>query len=101
MVRPQEGQIRRRCFSSSMCFFRPAKHIVQPTAIIRATSTATCGSSVIGVRPSSRSPSRVGMCPKIQLPTPAVGYVGVELGGREVGVAEHLLHAAEVGAPLE
>src|ERR687891_1029338 len=93
--------MRRRLLNSSMCFFRPAKHIVQPTAIISATTTASCGSSVIGVRPSSRRPSRVGMCPKVQLPTPAVRYVRVQLGGREVGMAEHLLDAAEVGAALE
>src|SRR5918996_4801554 len=93
--------MRRRLLNSSMCFFSPAKHIVQPTAIISATTTASCGSSVIGVRPSRRRPSRVGMCPKIQLPTPAVRYVCVQLGGREVGVAEHLLDAPKIGAALE
>ena len=38
---------------------------------------------------------------EIQLPTPPIGYVGVELGRGEVGVAEHLLDGAEVGAALE
>ena len=28
-------------------------------------------------------------------------HVGVDLGGGEVGVAEHLLHRAQVGAALE
>src|SRR5829696_9771309 len=38
---------------------------------------------------------------EVQLPTPPIGYVGVELCGGEVGVAEHLLDAAQVGATLE
>src|SRR4051794_4241901 len=38
---------------------------------------------------------------EIQLPTAPIGYVRVELGGREVGVAEHLLDAPEVGTALE
>ena len=37
----------------------------------------------------------VGLAPAL------VGDVGVDLGGREVGVAEHLLDAAQVGAALE
>jgi hypothetical protein len=31
---------------------------------------------------------------EVQLATSPIGYVGVELGGREVGMAEHLLDAA-------
>ena len=38
---------------------------------------------------------------EVQLPTAAIGYVRVQLGRGEVGVAEHLLDAAEVGAALE
>ena len=38
---------------------------------------------------------------EIQLAPPPIGYVRVELGRGEVGVAEHLLNAAEVGAALE
>ena len=38
---------------------------------------------------------------EVQLATPTVGYVRVQLGRREVSVAEHLLDAAEVGAALE
>src|SRR5919197_4248819 len=38
---------------------------------------------------------------EVQLAPAPVGYVGVELGGGEVGVAEHLLDTAEVGAALE
>ena len=37
----------------------------------------------------------------VQLAAPPIGYVGVELGRREVGVAQHLLHASEVRAALE
>ena len=38
---------------------------------------------------------------EIQLATAPIGYVRVELCRGEVGVAEHLLDAAEVGASLE
>src|SRR5437660_9296837 len=38
---------------------------------------------------------------EIQLSTAAVGYVRVQLGRREVGMAEHLLNGAKVGAALE
>ena len=38
---------------------------------------------------------------EIGLATALVGDVRIELGGAEVGVAEHLLHAAQVGAALE
>jgi hypothetical protein len=37
----------------------------------------------------------------IQLAATPIGYVRVQLGGREVGVAEHLLHTAEVRAAFE
>src|SRR5438046_3235083 len=43
----------------------------------------------------------VGVRSEVQLTTPPIGYVGVELGGCEVGVAEHLLDGAQVGSPLE
>ena len=46
-------------------------------------------------------PSRVRVRVKIQLAPPPIGYVRVELGRRQVGVAEQLLNAAQVGAPLE
>ena len=38
---------------------------------------------------------------EVQLPAAPVGYVCVELGRGEVGVAEHLLDAPQVGAALE
>ena len=38
---------------------------------------------------------------EVEVAPPPVRDVRVQLGGGEVGVAEHLLHAAEVGAALE
>ena len=43
----------------------------------------------------------MGMRSEVQLAPASIGYVRVELGGREIGVAEHLLDAAQVGAALE
>ena len=53
-------------------------------------------------RPSSSLPAprvRVGL--EVGLPPAAVGDVRVDLGRAQVGVAEHLLHAPQVGAALE
>ena len=44
---------------------------------------------------------RVGVRLEVQLPSPPIGYVRVQLRRREVGMAEHLLNGAEVGAALE
>ena len=38
---------------------------------------------------------------EVQLSPPAIGYVGVQLRRSEIGVPEHLLDGAQVGAPLE
>src|SRR5207302_4270531 len=46
-------------------------------------------------------PARMRMRSVVQLPPPSIGYAGVELGRGEVGVPEHLLYGAEVGAALE
>src|SRR4051812_2712111 len=43
----------------------------------------------------------MGMRLEIQLASPPIGYVGVELGGGEVGVAEHLLDRAKVGSAFQ
>jgi hypothetical protein len=37
----------------------------------------------------------------VQLAAASIGYVRIQLGGREVGVAEHLLDAPQVGAAFE
>src|SRR3954470_1236257 len=65
-------------------------------------SSETCGSSVvIGGLLEWIAPPRMWVRAEVQLPSASIGYVGVELRRREVGVAEHLLHRAQVGAPLE
>jgi hypothetical protein len=38
---------------------------------------------------------------EIQLPTALVGYVRVELGGREIGMTEHFLNRSQVCSSLE
>src|SRR5262245_25659711 len=38
---------------------------------------------------------------EVQLPTSAIGYVGVELGGRGVGVRKNLLDRSQFGAPFQ
>jgi hypothetical protein len=43
----------------------------------------------------------VGVRPEIQLSTAPIGYVGVELRGGQIRVAEHLLNRAQIGAALE
>jgi hypothetical protein len=37
----------------------------------------------------------------IQLPTAPIGYVRIELGSRQIGMSEHFLNGAEVGAAFE
>ena len=107
MCRPQEGHARRPRFGSNRCFFRPLKYIVQPTPIMEATSTVVCGSGVVGLCPPSRRASlrssgvRMGVRLEVQFAAAPVGYVRVQLRGREVGVAEHLLDASEVCPALE
>jgi len=49
----------------------------------------------------SCSSSSVGMGLEIQLPTTLVGYVGVELGGRKIGMAEHFLNGSQISSSLE
>src|SRR3954470_12516197 len=41
------------------------------------------------------------MRPVVQLATARIGYVRIELGRRQIRVAEHLLDGAEVGAALQ
>src|SRR5581483_9857066 len=38
---------------------------------------------------------------EVQLAATPIGYVRVELGGRQIGVPEHFLNRTEVGAALE
>jgi hypothetical protein len=41
------------------------------------------------------------MCSEVQLAAAPIGYVGVELGRRQVGVPEHFLDRAQVGSAFE
>src|SRR2546423_14117442 len=38
---------------------------------------------------------------EVQLSTPSIGYVGIELGRGEIGVSEHLLNRSKIGSTLE
>src|SRR5947208_10459800 len=43
----------------------------------------------------------MGVRLEVQLASPAIGYVRVQLRRREIGMAEHLLDGTQVGASLE
>jgi hypothetical protein len=62
-------------------------------------NSSTCGS--IDTFLLRQLSSGMWMCPVVQLATPRIGYVGVDLGRRHVGVAQHLLDGAQVGAALQ
>jgi hypothetical protein len=47
------------------------------------------------------APPRVRMRLEVQLAAAAIGYVGVELRCREIGMTEHFLNTSQVGAALE
>jgi len=94
-MRPHDGHVLRRRRHSSALFCRPACVISHPAASVAITSIAMCRVSIAGLL------LRVGMRLEIQLAPPPIGYVGVQLGGREIGVSEHLLHGAQIGAALQ
>lgn len=48
-----------------------------------------------------RSPASVWVRSVVQLPAPPIGYVGVELCRRQIGMSQHFLNGAEIGAALE
>ena len=103
--RPQDGQTRRRFLRSSAFFCRPAMVISQPAEsvpMIKITRCSAMGIAVLSrVSESSNLLARVRMRLEVQLAAAAIGYVGVELGRGEIGVPEHLLDGAEVGAAFE
>src|SRR6188508_2454471 len=71
-------------------------------AIVRAAAVARSGSIVIRRHSfGGRTSARMWMRSEVQLPSPSIGYVGVELRRGEVGVAEELLDAPQIGAALE
>ena len=102
--------MRARFFDSSIRFFRPVATIVQPIAAV-PTIDISCGSRAIPrYRQETaelkrlrrlRRAARVRVRGEVRLPAAPVGDVRVALGRGEVGVPEHLLHGAEVGAALE
>src|SRR5262249_33737556 len=72
----------------------------------RIASSAMCGARCMDVAcPSAgrliTAPPGMWMRLEIQLSTASIGYVGVQLGRREVGVPEHLLDGSQVGASLQ
>jgi hypothetical protein len=82
-----------------MFFASPAFIISHAAAETSITISSTCGS--IDTMLLGCSTSGVWMRLVVQLATTPIGYVGIELGRGEIGVAEHLLDGAEVGAALE
>jgi hypothetical protein len=81
----------RRRFRSRTFFASPACSISQAAPDASAMNSSTCGSigNLVVLSPLA---ARVRMCSKVQLPTAPVGYVGVELGSREIGMPEHFLN---------
>src|SRR5215471_2998220 len=45
--------------------------------------------------------TRVGVSLEVQLPSPPIGYVRVELCRRQIGMSEHFLNRSQVGAAFE
>lgn len=96
---PHEGQATLRRLSSSAFFARPAFVINQALTAISISIASMCGSIATHFRRFDSL--RMGMRSEVQLPAPPIGYVGVQLGRRQIRVAEHLLDGAEVGSALE
>ena len=90
---------------SSSCLKTPDSIISQPAPVV-TNNAISCGARCMSVllhRTGMRnlSAARVRVRVEVGLAPAPVGDVRVDLGRREVGVAEHLLDAAEVGAALE
>ena len=79
--RPQEGHTERLRFSSSAFLDSPAFIISHAAADARAMKSSTCG-SIDNLFLSGDSSAGVGVRPVVQLPTPPIGYVGIELSRR-------------------
>jgi hypothetical protein len=85
-------------FISSAFLASPALIISHAAADARAIRSSTCGSSCNLFLRGSAAPVRVRL--EIQLPTTLVGYVGVELCRREIGMSEHFLNRSQVCSSL-
>src|SRR5581483_10348439 len=91
-----------------MFFSIPDSIISQPAPVVSAITTrywrCVCTSPLLhppALRNLAVAPPRVRVSLEVGVAPATVGHVQVDLRGREVGVAEHLLDAAEVGAALE
>ena len=99
--------MRRRRFHSSAFFCTPATVIISRRRGCRdeqsdgAEDRLRHRRAFLPFGELRNAAARVRMRLEVQLAAPPIGYVGVELGRREVGVAEHLLDAPEIGAALE
>ncbi len=69
--------------------------LVEPTLGVRARGPRAA------LALAGRSPACMGVRLEVRLPATPVGHVCVELGCRQIRVAEHLLDATQVGAALE
>jgi hypothetical protein len=84
---------------SSAFFASPAFVISHAAADARTKKSSTCGSiDNLFLRCSLVS---VGVRLEIQLPAPPIGYVGVQLGCRKIGMSQHFLNGSEVGSAFE
>ena len=107
MRRPHEGQFRERVFHSSALLWIPEAIMRKPMRGVTASSARTCRSRLILRRlfPSggrgNTGTTRVRVRLEVEVAAAAVGDVRVQLGRGEIGVPEHLLDAAQVGAPFE
>jgi hypothetical protein len=85
-------------FGSRTFFEIPAFIISHPAPDAMPISSTTCGSmNTVCLRGSAS----VRVRSVVQRPTTPIGYVGIELRGRKIGVAEHLLNRTEVRAALQ
>src|SRR3954467_13461456 len=87
--------MRRRRRSSRAFLLRPAFTIRYPTPAAERTSES------VGFIIFRKAPPRVRGRLEVQLATSPIGYVRVQLGGREVGMTQHLLDASQVGTSFE
>ena len=107
MRRPQDGQKRERFLHSSALLWIPDATIRKPIAVVITSSARTCESRVIVRRlfPRGRGgntgAARMRMSLEVEVAAAAVGNVRVQLGRGQIGVAEHLLDAAQIGPALE
>src|SRR3954447_19077115 len=96
--RPQAGHL---CgFRNSIRLTRAASQVIaRPTPVVVIRTPTRCGSFGIGL--VSCSTARMWVRTEVRVTSARVRNMGVDLGGAEVCVAEHLLDRAQVSASLE